>query len=163
MKRMNLLAICGAISVVLLAGCAVSSPIKKISESESAFSDDPASRIKPQKGSPDIYRIYDRAATGFVSIGAVREGLEERARKFCDDKAKTLHELESEQSDPPYILGNFPRMELIFTCDTKAQPKAAGAPPDKYGELEKLKRLLDTGALTEAEFDSEKRKVLGVP
>jgi hypothetical protein len=31
---------------------------------------------------------------------------------------------------------------------------------DKYAELEKLKKLLDEGAFTQAEFDAEKEKVL---
>lgn len=32
--------------------------------------------------------------------------------------------------------------------------------PDKYSEIAKLKSLLDSGALTQAEFDAEKRKIL---
>jgi hypothetical protein len=31
---------------------------------------------------------------------------------------------------------------------------------DRYGELMKLKELLDAGALTQAEFDAEKQRVL---
>ena len=53
-----------------------------------------------------------------------------------------------------------------------AQPVAAVPPPvadvaatepaaDPYGDLMKLKQLLDAGALTQAEFDAEKQKVLG--
>ena len=53
-----------------------------------------------------------------------------------------------------------------------AQPVAAVPPPvadapaaessaDPYGDLMKLKQLLDAGALTQAEFDAEKQKMLG--
>jgi hypothetical protein len=38
-----------------------------------------------------------------------------------------------------------------------AQPTAE---QDTYGDLMKLKELLDAGALTQAEFDAEKQKLL---
>jgi len=34
-------------------------------------------------------------------------------------------------------------------------------PVDSYGELVKLKELLDAGVLTQAEFDAQKQKILG--
>ncbi len=46
----------------------------------------------------------------------------------------------------------------------EATPAAAPpAPPaeDRYATLMKLKELLDAGALTQAEFDTEKQRVLG--
>jgi hypothetical protein len=39
--------------------------------------------------------------------------------------------------------------------------EAAQAPADSYGELMKLKELLDAGVLTQAEFDAQKQKILG--
>jgi hypothetical protein len=42
------------------------------------------------------------------------------------------------------------------------EPAAAAAPAeDTYGDLMKLKELLDAGALTQAEFDAQKQKILG--
>ena len=38
--------------------------------------------------------------------------------------------------------------------------EAAPAPVDSYGELVKLKELLDAGVLTQAEFDAQKQKLL---
>jgi Short C-terminal domain len=45
----------------------------------------------------------------------------------------------------------------------QAAPPVAAPPPaeDTYGDLMKLKELLDAGALTQAEFDAEKQKILG--
>ena len=46
----------------------------------------------------------------------------------------------------------------------QAAPPVAGAsaaPADSYDELMKLKGLLDAGVLSQAEFDSEKQKILG--
>jgi hypothetical protein len=63
---------------------------------------------------------------------------------------------------PPYIIGNFPRVELVFEC----VPRAGGAPPvasGKYDKLAALKKLLDSGALTPGEFEQEKAKVLAEP
>ena len=62
-------------------------------------------------------------------------------------------------------------------ADAAAQQQAAAAPPpppmeeappvsapppaeDTYGDLMKLKELLDAGALTQAEFDAQKQKIL---
>jgi membrane protease subunit (stomatin/prohibitin family) len=40
-------------------------------------------------------------------------------------------------------------------------PQAApAAPTDSYAELMQLKQLLDAGALTQAEFDAQKAKIL---
>ncbi len=41
------------------------------------------------------------------------------------------------------------------TSSKEAQPK-----PDKYDQLKKLKELLDSGVLSQDEFDSEKKKLL---
>jgi hypothetical protein len=41
-------------------------------------------------------------------------------------------------------------------------PAQAAAPAqDPYGDLMKLKELLDAGALTQEEFDTQKQKILG--
>jgi hypothetical protein len=62
-------------------------------------------------------------------------------------------------------------------AEAAQQPDAAAAPPpppaqdeapapaaapaeDPYGDLMKLKELLDAGALTQAEFDTQKQKIL---
>ena len=43
----------------------------------------------------------------------------------------------------------------------QAAAPVAEAPVDSYGELMKLKELLDAGVLTQAEFDTQKQKILG--
>jgi hypothetical protein len=46
----------------------------------------------------------------------------------------------------------------------QAAPPEAEAPEgsaDPYGDLMKLKQLLDAGVLTQDEFDAQKQKVLG--
>jgi len=63
-------------------------------------------------------------------------------------------------SEPPYIMGNFPRIEVVFALIDK---KAAAAPSnerDKYSDLTRLKQLLDDGTLTQDEYDREKAVIL---
>lgn len=82
----------------------------------------------------------------------------------------STHGVSETASTPPHILGNYPRVELVFQCvdrpsaasATNAAPAAAPA-TTKYQQLESLKKLLDSGALTQAEFDREKAKVLAGP
>ena len=46
-------------------------------------------------------------------------------------------------------------------AEAPAAPVPAAAPAeDPYGDLMKLKELLDAGALTQAEFDTQKQKIL---
>ncbi|WP_162573595.1 SHOCT domain-containing protein [Variovorax sp. PBL-H6] len=67
-------------------------------------------------------------------------------------------------STPPHILGNFPRAELVFECVAKAAPLLNPQSEDvRFTKLSNLKKLLDSGTLTQAEFGQEKIKVLSQP
>ena len=147
--------------LLLISGCATSSPIKRYGESRSAFGRGPelmAHNVPPK----DIYRIYHKASTGFVSLEAIRESAEARAEEFCVRQGKGMLVLGEKASQPPYILGNFPRIEIVFAAvDKPKQSSGTGATGvNSYEKLTTLKRLLDEGALTEDEFEREKRKVL---
>jgi len=106
------------LSIALLSGCATSTPIQRYSESKSAFSNGPVlmSNHYPET---DIYRVYQRAATGFISIATLRQGVETRAATFCERQGKGMIVLGERISHPPYILGNFPRIEIVFACIDK--------------------------------------------
>ncbi|EGG98355.1 hypothetical protein imdm_115 [gamma proteobacterium IMCC2047] len=47
-------------------------------------------------------------------------------------------------------------MENLSPVSDRAPPSIS----DKYDRLKKIKNLLDDGALTQAEFESEKKKIL---
>ena len=110
--------------------------------------------------SDDIYRIYHRAATGFVSIQSIRQAAEQRASNFASNQGKGFVVLGEQISEPPYILGNFPRIEIVFALVEKESEQYPVRSRDRYTDLERLKRLLDDGALTQEEYDSEKAKIL---
>lgn len=152
-----------------LAGCGTTTPIQLAASSKSGFdgavySGETSTLDKPTPSEPS-YRIFQQGATGFVSISAVRADVEEQAVRHCERAGKTMHSLVETAAKPPYILGNLPRVELVFECVTKpnTRPVAEAVGLSKYDKLASLKKLLDSGALTQAEFDREKAKLLAEP
>lgn len=107
-----------SLALILLAGCAYETPVQRYSESASKFRKPPQMMTHnyPDK---DVYRIFQQGATGFVPLASIREDLELQADKFCERQGKGMVVLGSNYSKPPYILGNFPRMELIFAAVDK--------------------------------------------
>lgn len=154
---------------LMLAACASTTPIQLAASSRSQFADavysgQTAVLDKPTPGE-EQYRVFQQAATGFVPIDSVRSDVEGLASVYCERKGKTMHGLEETDAKPPYILGNFPRVELLFECISKSPSAKNAAQPSagKYEKLVTLKKLLDEGALTPQEFEREKAKVLGEP
>jgi hypothetical protein len=98
-----------------LFGCAYETAVQRYSESRSRFSKPPElmSHNYPDR---DVYRIFQQGATGFVPMSSIRQDLEDQAERFCARQGKKMIVLGSNYSKPPYILGNFPRMELIFAA-----------------------------------------------
>jgi hypothetical protein len=142
-------------------GCATSSPIQRYSESTSAFDPGPV-LMSHHIAESDVYRIYQRGGSGFVSIPSLRKSVEKRAAEFCERQGKGMLVLGEKISEPPYILGNFPRIEMVFACVERVGVAAgAGGVGPTYQKLSDLKKLLDEGVLTREEFDREKAKVLG--
>lgn len=100
------------------ASCAPSSAIQRVSESKSHFNPPPTimSHNYPEK---DVYRVYQRGGSGFVPINAVRNAAEERAETFARRQGRYMVVLGDKIASPPYILGNFPRAEVIFALTDK--------------------------------------------
>ncbi|SRR6266478_149387 len=152
---------------VALAGCAVTSPIQPAATSKSAFDGavykGKTVSVNPGTSGSPAYRVFIQGATGFVSMQSVRDDAEQRATAFCDRKGKAMESITETTATPPYILGNFPRIEIVFDCIDKSGSPAPAASDDKYAKLAKLKQLLDSGAITQDEFNAEKAKVLAQP
>ena len=150
--------------IVLLTACATASSIKKFSESKSAF-DDAVYKGEEAVVNTDIsdenaYRIFHQAATGFVSIQSIRASAEKRASDFCKKQNSEMRTLSERTSSPPHILGNFPRIEIVFACERNDEVKSTVTNGGKYDQIKQLKDLLDAGALTNEEFEKEKKKLL---
>lgn len=108
-------------AVVILSGCATSTPIQRFSESNSAFSTGPV--LMSHDFPPNsIFRVYHRASTGFVPIQTIRQEAVQRASEFCQQQGKAMVLLGEKISQPPYILGNWPRIEIVFACIDRSPP-----------------------------------------
>jgi hypothetical protein len=153
--------------LVLVTGCSTSSPIEKVSESKSHFEDAVFQGRDYYQSEDDIqgeqYRIFHQASTGFSGTGGIRSTAVRRAKEFCRKKGsdQSMVTVSEHTAAPPYVLGNFPRIEIIFVCtDNENLQVASQTTSGKYEQIAVIKRLLDDGALTQSEFDDEKIKIL---
>jgi Short C-terminal domain len=158
--------IVATVAFIFLASCADSPAIQRASSSKSKF-DLSAYRgetvtVRSTPEGVEEYRVFQEGSSGFVSIQSVRTDAEQRATAFCGGTGKTMLSLRETTAKPPYILGNFPRVEIIFGCVDPPAGSAAGN-DSRYKELYELKKLLDTGVLTQQEFEREKAKILNQP
>jgi hypothetical protein len=112
----------------------------------------------------EAHRVFNQGATGFVSLQSVRHDTEQRAKDFCDRKGKAMESIRETDATPPYILGNFPRVEIVFDCVERPMVvgPATGDDP-KHTKLINLKKLLDAHVITQDEFDREKTKIRDQP
>lgn len=151
-----------------LMGCATASPIQSAASSKSHFDravfDGESVTISSGTPGTEAFRVFHHAATGFVSLQSVRVSAEKRATEFCDREGKAMKALTETTSRPPHILGNFPRIEIVFECVNRPTSAASPAGQDTtYTRLINLKKLLDAGVLSQEEFDREKAKILSEP
>jgi hypothetical protein len=155
------------IGLIVLSGCSDSPAIQPASSSKSKFQDSvyhgESVTVNPTPPGIEEFRVFQEGATGFVSIQSVRETAEQRAADFCERSGKVMKSLRETTAKPPYIFGNFPRVEIIFGCVDKRPARSPADNDSKYKKLVELKKLLDTGVLTQQEFEQEKAKVLNQP
>ncbi len=151
-------------TIIIFSACSAMTPIQDASNSTSQFgggvytgTEEIGSKIPANNQT--IYRVFHRGTTGFTSLSAVRNSAEARADKFCTKQNKIRTTVSERHSNPPHILGNWPRIELLFVCDEKQNNLLQKSVP-KYSKLEKIKKLLDNGTLSEEEFEIEKAKIL---
>ena len=113
------------IIIISLAGCAVSSTIERAGSSKSSFDGavygGKRGVINPEISGVPSYRIFHQGATGFTSVESVRRSALERATSFCAESENKIYLIDESTSTPPHILGNWPRVEIVFSCIDKPQ------------------------------------------
>jgi len=93
-----------ALGMLLLAGCAENSGVVKIG--------------------PNAYMVTRQAATGFTGEGTLTADAVRQANVYCAQEAKVVQVTHTQEAQPPYILGNFPRTEVDFMCvDAQTEAK----------------------------------------
>jgi hypothetical protein len=60
--------------------------------------------------------IASRSGQAYNSITGLKAKALTQADEFCGAKHMTFKVLNSTNSDPPYIFGNYPRVEIQFKC-----------------------------------------------
>jgi len=138
----------------------------------------------------DTYIVTRQAATGFSGAGTLKADAISEAAKFCESQGKVLRIVAVTEAQPPYILGNFPKAEVVFKALNPGDPELSQAAEydasgtqvrvgsalkdrseiqvsidrskseDMYTKLEKLDDLRKKGILTDEEFQREKTKLL---
>ena len=152
--------------VFTIGACAVSSTIEEGNNSKSQFDkalvyNGERKQIQPPLPGIDTHRIFHQGSTGFTPVSALRNSAMDRAVEFCKLKGQKPYLIEETTSKPPHILGNWPRIEIVFSCVAVESKQGGGTDnQDKYDRLRKLKLLLDDGAVSQEEYEREKQKLL---
>jgi len=95
-------------SVPILSSCSSIPPIQLASKSKTPFENTvfgggTVILDQPKKRSEESYRVFRKAATGFVSLQTVRENAQHASITFCEPKNRAMHDLTETPAKPPYI------------------------------------------------------------
>lgn len=63
-----------------------------------------------------IYLMERQQATGLPGVGSMKGEMLGEAGAFCTQEGGSLSVIGTEESQPPYVLGNYPRVSLTFGC-----------------------------------------------
>ena len=64
----------------------------------------------------DVYMIAKQQATGFPGLGNLKAEIVTEGIAKCSAQGKKFELVSTQETQPPYILGNYPRSEIIFKC-----------------------------------------------
>ena len=64
----------------------------------------------------DTYIITKQAATGFSGLGNLKSDAMKEAYGRCSQTGKSVEVVDSQETKPPYLLGNYPRVDITFRC-----------------------------------------------
>ena len=64
----------------------------------------------------DTFMIAKQQATGFPGLGNMKAEIIAEASQHCAGLGKELQIVSMHETQPPYILGSYPRSEIQFMC-----------------------------------------------
>ena len=71
----------------------------------------------------DTFMIAKQQATGFPGLGNMKAEIIGEASRYCVGLGKEFQVVASQETQPPYILGNYPRSEIQFMCLSPGDPE----------------------------------------
>jgi hypothetical protein len=96
-----------------------------------------------EKQVDEVGSFDGKTVLGFLGDFGIGKGMEKKAAlKTAQERKEQLNELVDEKK-----------------CDSSLKIRSEGS-EDVYGQLKKLKELLDTKIITQEEFDAQKKKIL---
>jgi len=104
---------------------------------------------------PDTFTISTSASPGKGGVPAAKRIAYEEAGAECSRRGNFEVYGIKEQSASPTWTEGMAKVDLTFKCLPKDDPEFK-----RYDQLAKLKQLLDSGALTQEEYQAEKQKLL---
>ena len=64
----------------------------------------------------DQFMIAKQQATGFPGLGNMKAEIIQEGTQHCGSLGKRFELVSAKETEPPYILGNYPRSEIQFRC-----------------------------------------------
>ncbi len=64
----------------------------------------------------DTYMIAKQQATGFPGLGNMKAEIIAEGTRYCTSLGKIFQIVSTQETQPPYVLGNYPRAEIQFMC-----------------------------------------------
>ncbi|MBJ7575447.1 SHOCT domain-containing protein [Luteimonas sp. MC1828] len=105
------------------------------------------------------YMLRGRAMTLFTTSAKIVENLMEDAEEFCQSEFGKEAVLTSSRGEEAKMgFGGNPTGSIEFRCGPSVTSQSTVS--DSLDELLKLKTLLDSGAITQEEYDELKREIL---
>src|SRR5262249_16973577 len=62
------------------------------------------------------FLVAKQAATGFPGLGNLKAEALQEANQYCQHQGDELFVTRATETQPPYVLGNYPRAEIEFGC-----------------------------------------------
>ena len=66
--------------------------------------------------------VSRQAATGFSGSGNLKAEAFAEANQYCANQNKALQVVSTQEAQPPFIFGNFPKAEVQFMCLDNGDP-----------------------------------------
>jgi hypothetical protein len=64
----------------------------------------------------NTFMVSRQAATGFAGSGSLKADALNEANQYCLNQQKSLSVVDIREAQPPFVMGNFPKAEIQFTC-----------------------------------------------